>query len=96
MTDSPYVVYILECKDNTLYTGITNNLPKRFQRHQQGKGAKYTRGRTPLKLVWVEVQPDRCTALRREREIKQWTRAQKQELIATGKGGIDDDPSEKL
>ncbi|MDR6227132.1 GIY-YIG nuclease family protein [Desmospora profundinema] len=95
MADNGYVVYILECKDATLYTGITNNLKKRLEEHRQGKGAKYTRGRTPLKLVWFEEQPDRSAALRREREIKAWTRNQKRQFIA-GAGGMGDGQAEKL
>lgn len=81
MNGEGYTVYILECHDATLYTGITNHLQKRLQQHHQGKAAKYTRGRGPFKLVWTEEHPDRASASRREREIKAWSRKQKQQLI---------------
>lgn len=74
-------VYLLECKDGTLYAGITPNLLKRMRLHEAGKGAKYTRGRGPLRLRYVELQLDKSSALRREREIKKLTRSQKLELI---------------
>lgn len=79
-----YTVYILECGDNTLYTGITNHLQQRINQHHQGKGAKYTRGRGPFKLVWTEEHPDRASASRREREIKALSRKDKRQLIAAG------------
>jgi len=74
-------VYLIECNDGTLYAGITPNLQKRLRLHEAGKGAKYTRGRGPLKLRYVEVQPDKSSALRRELQIKRMSRAQKLELI---------------
>lgn len=76
-----YVVYILRCKDDSLYTGITTNLERRVAVHNSGKGAKYTRGRTPVTPVYWETQPDKGAALRRELEIKALTRAEKLELI---------------
>lgn len=63
-------VYILECGDNTLYTGWTNNLDKRIQTHSEGKGAKYTRGRLPVKLVYFEKFEDKISAQKREYAIK--------------------------
>ncbi|MBL0387212.1 GIY-YIG nuclease family protein [Tumebacillus sp. ITR2] len=75
-------VYLLECKDRSLYTGITKDLHKRIQEHRSGRGAKYTRGRGPLVLRYVEVQLDKPDALRREIEIKKLTRKQKDKLIA--------------
>ena len=74
-------VYLLECGDGSLYAGITNDLAKRMSLHAAGKGAKYTRGRGPLRLRYVEVQPDKSSALRREREIKGMTRMAKWQLI---------------
>lgn len=74
-------VYIIKCGDGSLYTGWTNDLEKRFKAHKAGKGAKYTRGRGPLKLVHVEVFDDRLEAQKRERAIKRLTRARKLELI---------------
>ena len=75
-------VYMLRCKDDTLYTGWTNNLEKRLDAHMAGKGAKYTRARLPVKLVFVEKCTDRSSAQQREYEIKQMTRSKKLELIA--------------
>jgi predicted GIY-YIG superfamily endonuclease len=80
MTKS-WTVYMLECADQTLYTGITNDLTRRLAEHNAGKGAKYTRGRTPLKLVYSEDCEDRGTALQREMQIKALSRAKKRALI---------------
>ena len=66
-------VYILECCDNTLYTGWTNDLEKRIKVHSSGKGAKYTRGRLPVKLVYFEKFHDKKLAMKREYAIKQLT-----------------------
>ncbi|NLP45869.1 MAG: GIY-YIG nuclease family protein [Epulopiscium sp.] len=74
-------VYILECSDHTLYTGWTNNLTKRLKTHAQGKGAKYTRARLPVKLVYYEKHKNRISAQKREYEIKQLTRKEKLQLI---------------
>lgn len=74
-------VYILECSDNTLYTGWTNNLEKRIETHQKGKGAKYTRARLPIKLVYSEEFDDKISAQKREYEIKKMTRSKKLQLI---------------
>lgn len=79
------VVYILACADQTLYTGWTNNLEQRLKAHNAGKGAKYTRSRCPVQLVYVEAQPDQATAMRREIEIKRLPRSQKLELIRARK-----------
>ena len=80
--ENTWYLYILRCKDGTLYTGITTDVEKRFQTHQSGKGAKYTRGRTPLELVYREKCGTHSDALRREWEVKQLSREQKQALIA--------------
>ena len=74
-------LYILRCGDGTLYTGITTDVEKRLAAHRAGKGAKYTRGRGPLELVYQENLTDHSTALKREREIKAMTRAEKEKLI---------------
>lgn len=74
-------VYILECRDGTLYTGCTDDVPRRLAAHNAGNGAKYTRGRTPVLLRYCEEQPDRSAALRREAAIKRQTRKEKQALI---------------
>jgi putative endonuclease len=72
-----WYVYILRCGDDTLYTGITDDIPRRLAAHRAGKGAKYTRGRGPITLVYQEPQPDKSAALRREIAIKRLTRVQK-------------------
>ena len=79
--EKPYFVYMLRCTDNSLYTGITTDVEKRFAAHCTGKGAKYTRGRGPLTLVYREECGDRSTALKRELEVKKLTRQEKELLI---------------
>ena len=76
-----WTVYILECGDGTLYTGITDDLARRFQAHSQGKGAKYTRGRGPLILRYREEMPDKGAALKREYDIKRMKKSEKKLLI---------------
>lgn len=80
-----WIVYILRCADETLYTGITNDMPARLKKHEQGKGAKYTRGRGPLTLVYTELYSGKGKALAREAAIKRLNRAQKLELIKRGR-----------
>ena len=72
-----WVLYILECCDGTLYTGISNDVERRLSEHQNGRGAKYTRGRRPVKLVYFEEYVDRSDASKREMEIKRMSRATK-------------------
>ena len=79
-----WYVYILRCGDESLYTGITDDVEKRLAAHRAGKGAKYTRGRGPLELVYTECLPDKSAALRREIAIKKLTRQQK--LVLCGEG----------
>jgi len=74
-------VYILRCGDGSLYTGWTNDLKQRLAAHQSGKGAKYTKGRTPIELVYFEELPDKSAALRRENELKKLRKDKKEELI---------------
>ncbi len=77
-----YYLYILECADGTLYTGITTDLERRIEEHNSSeKGAKYTRARRPVKLCYTEVCEDRSSASRREHAIKKMTRTQKLRLI---------------
>jgi putative endonuclease len=78
-------LYILQCSDGSLYTGITTNLEKRFAAHESGKGAKYTRGRAPLKLVYTEKLGNKSKAAIREAEIKSLERSEKLKLIEKGK-----------
>lgn len=77
-----WYVYILRCGDGSLYTGYTNDIPRRLARHQSGRGAKYTRSRLPVALVYQEELPDKSAALRREAAVKRMTRPQKLSLIA--------------
>lgn len=77
-------VYIIQCKDNTLYTGCTNNLFQRFQAHSEGRGAKYTRGRAPLELVYTEECANRSAALIREAMVKKCSKKEKIQLILSG------------
>lgn len=78
----PFFVYLLECSDKTLYCGYTNSLAERLAKHNAGKGAKYTRGRLPVKLVFFERKKSKSAALKRELEIKRMGRKQKAELAA--------------
>lgn len=77
-----WTVYILRCGDGSLYTGITDDLPRRLQAHRSGKGAKYTRGRGPLELVYQEACADRSAASKREWAIKHLSREEKLALVA--------------
>jgi putative endonuclease len=73
--------YIVECADGTYYTGWAIDPEKRVKVHNRGRGAKYTKMRLPVKLVYVEEQPDRVTAMKRERAIKKMTREKKKKLF---------------
>lgn len=81
-------VYMLRCKDGSLYTGWTNDLEHRLAMHNSGRGAKYTRGRGPLELVYTEELPDKEAALRRECAIKKLRREQKLALLQTWQARI--------
>ena len=76
----PWTVYILACSDNTLYTGITNDLENRIEKHASGTGAKYTRGRDPYHILYTELHETKSSALKREAEIKSLRREQKLRL----------------
>lgn len=77
-----WYVYLLRCSDGSLYAGITTNLARRVDEHNRGKaGAKYTRGRRPLVLVWSESVADRAAASRRERAVKALRREEKEKLL---------------
>lgn len=76
-------VYMLSCADGSLYTGWTNDLAKRLENHQAGKGAKYTRGRLPVTLAYCETYETESEARKRECAIKKLTRQQKEKLIQT-------------
>lgn len=75
-------LYLLRCADGSLYTGITNDLERRFKMHQDGKAARYTRTRRPVTLLYQEKCGDRSRALIRECEVKGWPRAKKEALTA--------------
>lgn len=79
--ENKHVVYILQCRDDTLYTGYTVDIERRIKLHEAGKGAKYTRGRGPFKLVYEESFPTKSAAMQREYEIKAWSREKKLTLI---------------
>lgn len=76
-----WTVYILQCADNTLYTGISNDLPRRISQHTDGNGAKYTKGRGPFTLVYTEACTTKSLACKREIAIKSSSKKQKLELI---------------
>lgn len=78
---SIWYLYILRCGDGSLYTGITTDVEKRLEAHRTGKGAKYTRGRTPLELVYRESCGSHSDALKRELAVKKLTRDQKERMI---------------
>ena len=82
MMDRPCYCYIVECADGTFYTGWAVDPERRVAVHNQGRGARYTRTRRPVRLVYVESQPDVSTALKRERAIKRMTREGKRKLIS--------------
>ena len=72
-----WVAYMLRCRDGSFYTGCTNNLTRRLALHQNGKGAKYTRSRLPVKLAWYEEANEKSDALRREAAVKRLSHAEK-------------------
>lgn len=82
--ENSWKLYILRCGDGSLYTGITTDVGKRLETHRSGKGAKYTRGRGPLELVYSEDCGDHSAALKREMGIKALTKTQKEALIREG------------
>lgn len=83
-SDRAHHVYIVACDDGTLYTGYTTDVQRRVAEHNDGTGAKYTRGRQPVELVHVETFDDQSEAMRREYAIKQLRRAEKERLIRSG------------
>jgi len=81
MKTKRWTVYILRCADKTLYTGITTDLKARIRRHNDGTGAKYTRSRTPVRLVWRKTELTESVARKDEARIKRLTRTEKVKLI---------------
>ena len=80
-----YYTYVVKCSDGSLYTGYTNDLEKRISVHNEGKGARYTRGRRPVELVYYEEYPTKEEAMSREWHIKQLTKAEKEKIIGLAK-----------
>jgi putative endonuclease len=78
-----YFVYIIECIDTSLYTGITTDVERRFKEHKNKTGGHYTRSKEVVRIVYTEQHPDRSSALKREAEIKSWPRKEKLKLIST-------------
>jgi putative endonuclease len=87
MTEHEWFVYIVECADTTLYAGVTTDAAARVAKHNEGLGAKYTRTRRPVELVYVECAADRSAAQKREHEIKRMSAAEKKSLIANASRG---------
>ncbi len=83
-----WFVYIIKCRDGSLYTGATNNLEKRFDAHKKGKGGRYTRSHIPEKIVFFQKYGKKVIALRREREIKSLERKEKLKLIKRKKSPV--------
>lgn len=77
-----YFVYLLECEDGSLYTGITTDVTRRFAEHQKGVGSSFTRSKKAKCIVYTEPHPDRSSASRREAEIKAWPREKKLALVS--------------
>lgn len=75
-------VYVILCSDDSLYTGITMDIERRFRQHSEGKGAKYFRGRVPLRVVYREENHSRCSAAREEYRIKRMNRTEKERMVA--------------
>ncbi len=79
-----YHLYILECEDGSLYTGITTDVARRLSEHQAGMGGHYTRARGARKVLYTEPHPNRSAAAKREAEIKSWPRTKKLALVKSG------------
>ncbi|MFJ7978593.1 GIY-YIG nuclease family protein [Peribacillus sp. JNUCC 23] len=87
MEKNKHIFYVLECRDHSYYAGYTNDLEKRIKLHNEGKGAKYTRGRGPVKLVHFETFLRKTEAMRAEYRFKQLSRKQKEKIV--GKENVD-------
>lgn len=83
MAEQNWFVYIIRASDDSLYTGITVDVPRRFQAHSEGRGARYFRGRRPMAIVYLEGGLDRSSASRREAEIKRMSRDKKLALMSS-------------
>ncbi|KKR03804.1 MAG: putative endonuclease [Parcubacteria group bacterium GW2011_GWF2_39_13b] len=81
MLNKKWFIYILECEDNSLYTGYSSNAKKRFLTHCSGKGAKYTKSHKPRKILYIEKHNTKIEAMKKERQIKEWPRKKKLNFI---------------
>lgn len=81
MTNEKNWVYILECSDNSYYTGQTSSLTRRLKEHEEGKGSRYVKGRLPFRLVYIEKCNSKSEAMKREAEVKRMKRKKKEELV---------------
>ena len=81
MTDRTWYCYLVRCRDHSLYAGITTDLRRRVAEHNEGVGAKYTRSRRPVRLVWQEPFESRSAASKREAEVKKWRKSRKEKLV---------------
>jgi putative endonuclease len=79
--EQKWYFYIVRCRDNSLYSGITNDIEHRLKEHNKGKGAKYTLSRMPVRLVFFETHSNKSEARKREIQIKSWTKFKKEQLI---------------
>jgi len=84
--DAPWVVYMLECSDGSLYTGITNDMARRLAQHNDGTGARYTRSRRPVRVRYQDGSRDRSAALLRECSLRLLSRKEKEALVAAHDG----------
>ena len=89
MSGVDWYIYILRCADRSLYTGIAKDVPGRVIQHNKGRGAKYTKARLPVELVYTEKAGDRGSALRREHQIKRLRSTGKRRLIANSLCGVE-------
>ena len=80
-TSKPWHVYLVRCKDGSIYTGITDDVDARIKKHNTGKGAKYTAQRRPVELLYSETHPDKGKARQREMQLKGWSRQKKEDLV---------------
>ncbi|KON85888.1 endonuclease [Sporosarcina globispora] len=85
--ENSHYFYVLHCCDGSLYAGYTNDLEKRVKAHNEGKGAKYTRGRGPVELVFSRTFSEKSEAMRAEYKFKQWSRKKKDEFLMKETGG---------
>ncbi len=85
---SAYFIYLLECKDTSIYTGITTDVKRRFEEHRKGSGGRFTRTKGAIRILYTEECKDRSSALRREAEIKRWPRQKKLDLITHSQNRI--------